>query len=131
MIELFVDGGARGNPGPAGGGFVIFRNGKLVAKGKEFFGHLTNNQAEYLALRAALREAYRLIGDSPLTCHMDSELVVRQMTGEYKVRNAELKPLFAETRRIADQFKSFKIDHIPREDNYLADHLANQAMDEG
>ncbi len=131
MIELFVDGGSRGNPGPSGGGFVIFKNGKLVGKGREFFGFLTNNQAEYLALRAALREAYRLFGDAPLSCHMDSQLVVEQMNGHYKVKKPHLKPLFTEIRRIADQFKSFSITHIPREENYLADHLANQAMDEG
>lgn len=130
MIELFVDGGSRGNPGPSGGGFVIFKNGKLVGKGQEFFGHLTNNQAEYLALRLALREAYRLFGDAPLACYMDSQLVVEQMNGNYKVKKPHLKPLFAEVRRIADQFKSFVISHIPREENYLADELANRAMDE-
>ncbi len=130
-IEVYVDGGSRGNPGPAGGGFVIFKGGKLVAKGKEFFGHLTNNQAEYLALRAALRKAYLQFADSAVCCFMDSQLVVEQMNGNYKVKKPHLKPLFEEVRRIADQFKSFSIAHIPREENYLADQLANLAMDHG
>lgn len=131
IIEVYVDGGARGNPGPAGGGFVIYKNGKLTKKGGEFFGVKTNNQAEYLALRLALRETYSHFENAPINCFMDSELVVRQMKGEYKVKNAALKPLFEEVRRIADQFKLFTINHIPREENYLADKLANQAMDEG
>lgn len=130
LFELYVDGGARGNPGPAGGGFALYQKGKLLTKGKEFFGEQTNNQAEYLALRLALREAYDRFPGAEIQCFMDSELVVRQMQGEYKVKKPHLKPLFEEVRRIADQFKSFTISHIPREENYLADYLANQAMDE-
>lgn len=131
IFELYVDGGARGNPGPAGGGFALYQGGKLVAKGQQFFGEQTNNQAEYLALRLALREAYDRFPGVEIRCLMDSELVVRQMRGEYKVKKPHLKPLFEEVRRIADQFKSFSIHHIPREENYLADKFANQAMDEG
>lgn len=131
VIEIYVDGGARGNPGPAGGGFVIYQNGKAVKKGSDFFGEKTNNQAEYLALRMALREAYARFENAPINCFMDSELVVRQMKGEYKVKNANIKALYEEVRRIADQFKIFTIHHIPREQNYLADKLANQAMDAG
>ncbi|MBN2306632.1 ribonuclease HI family protein [Candidatus Peregrinibacteria bacterium] len=132
-IQVYIDGGARGNPGPAGGGFAVYQNGKAVMKGSEYFGEKTNNQAEYLALRLALREVYSKFGDGDLelNCFMDSQLVVEQMNGNYKVKNANIKPLFQEVRRIADQFKSFTISHVPREENALADQLANQAMDRG
>jgi ribonuclease HI len=132
-LAVYIDGGARGNPGPAGGGFAVFQNGKVIVKGSEFFGEKTNNQAEYLALRLALREVYDKFGDGGLevNCFMDSQLVVEQMNGNYKVKSANVKPLFQEVRRIADQFKSFTISHVPREENYLADKLANQAMDRG
>lgn len=129
--EVFVDGGSRGNPGPAGGGFAAYRAGKEVFSGSEFFGERTNNQAEYMALRLALSCVYEKYGDAPLQCYMDSELVVRQMNGEYKVKNAELKPLFREVSLIAGQFKSFAIAHVPREKNKRADQLANRAMDRG
>ncbi|MBU1683211.1 ribonuclease HI family protein [Patescibacteria group bacterium] len=129
VIEVFVDGGSRGNPGPAGGGFGIYRGGKLVKKGSEYFGEKTNNQAEYLALRLALRETYDKFKDLKIHCYMDSQLVVEQMNGNFKVKSADLRPIFEETRRIADQFKHFQIEHIRREQNQLADQMANDAMD--
>jgi len=129
VIEVFIDGGARGNPGPAGGGFGIYRGGKLIEKGSEYFGEKTNNQAEYLALRLTLREAYDKFKDLKIHCYMDSQLVVEQMNGNYKVKSTDLRPIFEETRRIADQFKHFKIEHVRREQNQLADQLANEAMD--
>ena len=129
-IEVFCDGGSRGNPGIAGGGFGVYQGGQLVHKGCQYFGEMTNNQAEYLSLRLALREVYEKFGgDIKLQCYMDSEFVVKQMNGEYKVKNANIKPLYEEVRRIADQFKHFKINHIRREQNKLADSLANEAMD--
>lgn len=132
QISVYIDGGSRGNPGPAGGGFAVVENGKPTLKGSEFFDEKTNNQAEYLALRLALREVYAKFGDqTELNCFMDSQLVVEQMNGNYKVKSENVRPLFQEVRRIADQFKSFSISHVPREENYLADHLANQAMDRG
>lgn len=128
-VEVFVDGGSRGNPGPAGGGFAVYSAGKLVHKGSEYFGEKTNNQAEYLALRMALRETYGKFGDVKIKCYMDSELVVHQMNGEYKVKSENVQPLFAEVQRITDQFKSFSIRHVKREQNQMADKLANGAMD--
>jgi ribonuclease HI len=128
-VELFVDGGSRGNPGPAGGGFAVYSGGKLVLKGSDYFGEKTNNQAEYLALRHALRETYAKFGDVKVKCYMDSELVVYQMNGEYKVKSENVQPLFSEVQRIKDQFKSFSIKHIKREQNKMADKLANDAMD--
>jgi ribonuclease HI len=131
VIELFVDGGSRGNPGPAGGGFVVFRGVGKILEGSEYYGEKTNNQAEYLALRTALREVYSRFPDMGVRCFMDSQLIVEQMKGNYKVKNANLRPLFAEVNRIAAQFKSFAIEHVEREQNEFADALANEAMDRG
>ena len=127
-VEVFVDGGSRGNPGPAGGGFAVYSNGRLALKGSEFFGEKTNNQAEYLALRLALRETYDKFGDVKIKCYMDSELVVHQMNGDYKVKSENVQPLFAEIQRLVDQFKEFSIKHVKREQNKIADKLANAAM---
>lgn len=128
-IEVYTDGGSRGNPGIAGGGFVVFKNGENVLEGSEYFGQKTNNQSEYLALRTALRETYARFPDTNIQCFMDSQLIVEQMKGNYKVKNAALRPIFEEVSRIAAQFKNFTITHIPREQNELADALANRAMD--
>lgn len=129
IYEIFCDGGSRGNPGIAGGGFGVYKGGKLILKGSEFLGEKTNNQAEYLSLRLALRETYAKFGDVKLHCYMDSEFVVKQMNGEYKVKNINIKPLYEEISQITDQFSSFKISHIRREYNQLADMMANEAMD--
>lgn len=132
-LAVYIDGGSRGNPGPSGGGFAILKGGLLVHKGSQFFGFKTNNQAEYMALRLALNTVYQKLSDkeTEVNCFMDSKLVVEQMNGNWKVKNANIKPLFQEARKIADQFKSFTISHVPREENGLADMLANQAMDRG
>ena len=130
-IEVYVDGGARGNPGPAGGGFAVFRGGEKVLEGSEFYGEKTNNQAEYLALRTALREVYSRFPDVKIQCFMDSQLVVEQMSGNYRVKSKNVRPLFDEVQRIAGQFKTFNIEYIERDQNKLADKLANDAMDRG
>ena len=130
-IVIYTDGGSRGNPGPAGGGYGIFRGEKLVAEGSEFYGDKTNNQAEYLALRDALRHAYELFSDLKVECYMDSKLAVEQMNGKWKVKSENVRPLYEEVRRIADQFNDFSIKHVRREYNKLADKLANDAMDRG
>lgn len=128
-IELYTDGGSRGNPGIAGGGFVAYKNGKRALEGSEFFGEKTNNQSEYLALRMGLREVYAHYPNAKVKCYLDSQLAVEQMCGNYKVKSDKVKPLFEEARRIADQFKSFSIQHIDRSQNAEADRLANEAMD--
>jgi len=128
-VEFFVDGGSRGNPGPSGGGYAVYVAGKEVMRGSEFYGHKTNNQAEYLALRTALREIYSKYPEAALVCNMDSQLVVEQMNGNYKVKNEALKPLYNEVQRIVAQFPSFKIRHVLREENAVADEMANEAMD--
>ena len=128
-IDVYVDGGSRGNPGLSGGGFAVFRGGKNVLEGSEFYGEKTNNQAEYLALRTALREVYGHFPDLKIHCLMDSQLVVEQMNGNYKVKSPNVRPLYDEVQRIAGQFKDFSIEHIEREQNKRADELANKAMD--
>lgn len=129
VIEIYTDGGSRGNPGPAGGGFAIYKGGKVILKGSEYFGEKTNNQAEYLALRLALREAYDHFPEAQVKCFLDSKLAVEQMNGNFKVKSENVRPLFEEVRRIADQFVFFSIQHVPRAQNKLADQLANEAMD--
>lgn len=131
VVELYSDGGSRGNPGPSGGGYVIYRGGEEVGRGSHFYGPMTNNQAEYLALRDGLRDAFDHFPDLGVHCFMDSELVVKQMQGHYKVKNQQLRSIYEEVNRIVEQFKSFKIAHVRREQNTVADMLANEAMDRG
>ncbi len=130
-IEVYVDGGSRGNPGPSGGGFAVYRGGENVLEGSEFYGEKTNNQSEYLALRTALREVFAHFPEVKINCFMDSQLVVEQMNGNYKVKNENIRPIYEEVSRISGQFKGFQIQHVRREQNQRADELANQAMDKG
>lgn len=126
-LVLHVDGSVEGNPGPGAIGVVIEDgHGTPVEAWGEAIGHCTNNQAEYQALLAALRKA-RQLGAKTVTVRSDSQLLVRQFLGEYKVRDAKLKPLHEEARRLARAFDSFEIVHIPREQNRAADRLANRA----
>src|SRR5271169_6038772 len=126
-----VDGGARGNPGPAGFGVVIHdSHGKKVAELSQYLGHHTNNYAEYNGLLAALR--YAIAHRIPsIKIISDSELMVRQMNGIYKVRHPELRKLYDEAQRLTAQIEHVKIHHALREHNQDADRLANEAMDRG
>jgi ribonuclease HI len=125
-----IDGGSRGNPGPASYGVVIRDpRGQVVAKLKKYIGRTTNNVAEYYGLIAALDYAQQH-GIRALRIESDSELLVRQMRGEYKVKSPELRPLYERARKMAQTFDSFKIDHVYREQNAEADALANEALDE-
>ncbi len=126
--QLYCDGASRGNPGPAALGFSILLDEVEIASEGRALGTLTNNQAEYLSLKAGL-EAARALGLSNLDIFMDSELVVRQITGRYKVKNEGLKPLFAEVTALLKGFGDWKIRHVPRAENSRADALANQALD--
>jgi ribonuclease HI len=125
-----IDGGSRGNPGPASYG-VLIRDprGQVVAKLKKYIGRSTNNVAEYYGLIAALDYAQQH-GIRALRVESDSELLVRQMLGQYKVKSPELRPLFERARKMAQGFDSFKIGHVYREQNTEADALANEALDE-
>ena len=128
-LIIFVDGAARGNPGPASIGVLICDSqGEEVLRVGRKLGQATNNLAEYQALLAALKLASDLKAEKVLI-KSDSELVVKQMTGQYKVKNANLRPLFLEAKKISSQFKTFYITHIPREQNKIADSLANAALD--
>ena len=125
------DGGARGNPGPAGYGVVIKDNtGKKVAALSEYLGHQTNNFAEYQGLIAALEYAVHH-GPKALRLVSDSELMVKQIKGIYKVKNETLQELHARAKQLIAKLDWFSIDHALREHNQEADRLANEAMDKG
>jgi ribonuclease HI len=126
---LRTDGGARGNPGPAGAGFVLERDAEVVVTGGTYLGETTNNVAEYEALIWGLENALDQ-GVEKLTVYCDSELVVRQMAGTYRVKDAKLKPLFDRASALVSGVGAVSIEHVRREENTAADALANQAMDE-
>lgn len=131
MQKLIIntDGGSRGNPGPSGIG-VIFtdENGKKIASFKEYIGEATNNIAEYRALILALEKAKDFSCDE-LECRLDSELVVKQLNGEYKVKDEKMKKLFAQVQELTF-FKPIKYVHVRREKNKEADALVNESIDE-
>ena len=129
MLTAYTDGGARGNPGPAGYGVqIVDDTGAVVAELYEPLGEATNNVAEYRGLLAALGWALdqRV---APLRVRMDSELIVKQMTGAYKVKHPGLQPLHAEARRLVTQIGRVVFEHVRREQNREADRLSNLAMD--
>ncbi|MBU4276039.1 MAG: ribonuclease HI family protein [Proteobacteria bacterium] len=129
-LILHSDGGSRGNPGPAGAGAVLYdEQGQEVAALSRYLGRTTNNEAEYQALLMGLNEAKRL-GAARLTVKMDSELIVRQLEGKYRVKAPGLKPMYDEAKRLLQGFASVTIQHVRREFNKRADELANQAMDQ-
>lgn len=125
---LRSDGGARGNPGPAGAGFVIEVDGRTVCRGGRYLGEVTNNVAEYEALIWGLENVLAL-GHTRVHVFADSELLVKQLNGVYKVKNAGLKPLFVRALALLRQFDSTHVAHVRREDNHAADAMANEAMD--
>ena len=128
--KLFTDGGARGNPGPAAYGFVLeAEDGTVLDARGEAIGVATNNVAEYSALVAGLERA-RLLGVDEVEVVSDSELLVKQMRGEYRVKNPGLQPLWDEARRLAREIGEVRFEHVRRELNKDADRLANEAMDE-
>jgi ribonuclease HI len=128
--RVHVDGGSRGNPGPAGVGVVIIRpDGRVMERIHRYIGEATNNVAEYHALLLALERAQSL-GCTDLEVYSDSELLVRQIQGRYQVKNAGLRPLFTKAKERIAGFRHFRIQHVPREQNMEADALANRGMDE-
>ena len=125
-----IDGGSRGNPGPASYGVVIRDGrGEIVAKLKKYIGRSTNNVAEYYGLIAALDYA-ESHGVRAIRIESDSELLVKQMRGQYKVKSEDLRPLFERAQKMSKAFDSFRIEHVYREQNREADALANEALDE-
>lgn len=129
-LSLFTDGACRGNPGNGGAGAVLVgQNGEVVSTAKRFLGHCTNNIAEYQALILGLGEALGR-GATAISIYLDSELIVRQIQGVYRVKNPTLKPLMADVRALLDRFDTWQIAHVPRSENAVADKLANEAIDE-
>lgn len=127
---IYADGASRGNPGEAGVGAVIADSqGRTVKELKYYLGVVSNNQAEYQAAILALEKALEL-GAKRVIIHLDSELVVRQLKGEYRVRESHLKDLHRKALEALNRFSRYSILHIPREENRRADQLANEAIDQ-
>ncbi len=128
-LLAFVDGAARGNPGPAAAGVVLQdAEGKTLKTLSVALGHATNNIAEYAALVLALQEAL-ILGAKELKVHTDSELVAKQWSGDYKVKDASLKVLYLLASHLKAGFKKLEVVHVRRELNQLADDEANRALD--
>lgn len=131
MIYTNSDGGARGNPGPGAVAAIVRSNGEILTKSSKFIGeNVTNNVAEYEGLIHALELALNVTTDE-ITCFLDSELVVKQLLGEYKVRNPNIMPLFLKVQKLQEKFKKIKYAHVPREDNFqqIVDELVNLELD--
>jgi len=130
-IIAYCDGGSRGNPGPAGYGvYIQDSEGRVLAELSHYLGRRTNNFAEYSGLLAALE--FAAANSHPrLRVISDSELMVKQMKGQYRVNNPGLRPLYEQARRLASDMEHFEIRHVLREKNRHADRLANLAMDRG
>lgn len=128
MVTTYTDGGARGNPGPAGIGVVIKEGDKTLEEFGAYIGHATNNQAEYSALLAGMERA-RKHTDTELHCVLDSELVVKQLNGEYKVKSDHLKKLVHQVKAQEQHFRRVSYEHTLRAGNKRADELVNEALD--
>ena len=130
-ILIYTDGAARGNPGPAGLGAILrdAETGNVLAELARFLGVRTNNYAEWTAVEDALQEALRL-GATHVDLRMDSELVARQITGRYRVKHPDLKPIHASVMGMLGRLDGYTVGHVPRELNKDADRLSNVAIDE-
>ena len=130
LLTIYTDGASRGNPGEAAFAFVIASDGQPAIEEAGCLGKMTNNQAEYTALVYALEHALALGLHHRLLIHSDSELMVKQMRGEYRVKSPGLQPLFEEARALTRQIGHVTFEHVRRELKKDADRLANEAMDE-
>jgi ribonuclease HI len=130
LLSIHTDGASRGNPGEAAFAYTIAGDGQAVIEEAGCLGRITNNQAEYTALLRALEHALRLGPEHKLLIHSDSELMVKQMRGEYKVKNEELRDLYDQARRLVRQFNgTVTFKHVRREQNKRTDELCNLALD--
>lgn len=130
MLTAYIDGGSRGNPGPAGYGVrLVDEQGRVVDELRQSIGVTTNNVAEYQGLIAALRYG-AAAGHRAMRIRSDSQLLVRQMLGQYRVKHAGLQPLHREAQSLAASFDRVEFEHVPRAENADADRLANLAMDD-
>ena len=133
-IKLYTDGGSRGNPGPAALGVVIESESAGKKIYGEYLGERTNNQAEYEAVIFGLKKIKHMIGgdmalDSEIEIYLDSELIVKQINGEYKIKEKEIRNLFIDVWNLRLDFKSVRFIHVPREKNAEADAAVNQVLD--
>jgi ribonuclease HI len=130
VLRIHTDGASRGNPGAAAFAYVIARDGESPIEGAGCLGEMTNNQAEYTALVRALERALELGADHGLLIHSDSELLVKQMNGQYRVKNEELRGLYERAQALCRRFRGpVTIRHVRRADNSRADALCNEALD--
>lgn len=131
---MYADGGARGNPGPAAGAAVLLElekdgsDGEVIAEAAKYLGVATNNQAEYTGIIVGLEKA-RELGYNAVDVRLDSELAVRQLNGEYRVKNPELARLFLKIHNLSTHFRSINYSHVRREFNHLADAVVNKTID--
>lgn len=129
-VKIYTDGGSRGNPGPAASGAVVkSQSGETLAELSKYLGVTTNNQAEYGAIILGLKKAVEL-GATQVDLLMDSELAVKQLKGEYRVKNPEIARRFLEVKNLLTRFDRFSVAHIRRELNAQADALVNKCLDE-
>jgi ribonuclease HI len=134
MVRMYADGGSRGNPGPAAGAAVLFALnddgtvGERVGDAARYIGIDTNNQAEYTGIIVGLQKALDL-GYDAVDVRLDSELAVKQLNGQYKVKNPEIAKRFLEVHNLRSQFRSVRFSHVFREQNVAADALVNQVLD--
>ncbi len=127
LIDVYIDGASKGNPGPAGVGVIICQEGVVLKNISNYIGNTTNNFAEYTALIFALQEVLIIKADE-LNINTDSQLLCRQINGEYKVKSPNILGLYNQARHLISAFKKVSINHIPREMNSGADKLATQAV---
>jgi ribonuclease HI len=129
-VRVYSDGAARGNPGPAGAGAVVTdASGKVLAELGKYLGRQTNNHAEYMGLILGLEHA-KTMGANEVHVFADSQLLIRQLEGKYKVKSETLRPLFERARALVQGFARVRLQHIPREENSAADEMSNRAIDE-
>jgi ribonuclease HI len=129
-IRVFSDGASRGNPGPAGAGAVLIGDdGTIIAKIGKFLGNQTNNYAEYMGFLIGMEHALRQ-GATDVEAIADSELLVRQLQGTYRVKSENIRPLFEQAKQLLSRFRVATIRHVPRKENQLADEMSNRAIDE-
>lgn len=125
---LFLDGGSRGNPGPGASGAVLYHNGEMIKRTGKYFPRCTNNYAEYQSVVLGLNAAKKL-GATYLECYMDSQLVVRQMNGQYRIKHPELKKIFWDIQASLEEFTRVTFHHVPRAQNKEADRVVNEILD--
>lgn len=131
MITTNSDGGARGNPGPAALGLIVRDGEKILEEYGEYIGKATNNVAEYKGLIEAMKRASKYT-QGEITCILDSELVVKQLLGEYRVKNPKMKELFLEVQKLQNRFDKIHYVHVKRNQRFqkMADYMVNKALDE-